>query len=141
MKYTLSYYRPQSTTVLVRRPWWAFWRHDTLEHKQALTRFVFADIPDDEAKILIPGFHSAGARLAKRLMGADATMLQLEQGQSAPMYVPATGHHVEAAGHNMLPNSEPRCPHGFSNPLECEACEDEMSDAERSRHFDAGRCA
>ncbi len=44
MNYTLSYYKPQTTTVLVRRPWWAFWRHDTLEHRQTLVRFVVAGL-------------------------------------------------------------------------------------------------
>ena len=68
MNYTLSYYKPQSTTVLVRRPWWASWRHDRLEHRQTMTRFIFADIPVDEAKVLMFGGHPAGMRLARRLI-------------------------------------------------------------------------
>ena len=132
MTYTLSYYKPQNSPVLVRRPWWAFWRHDTLEPRQVLTRFVFADIQEDEAKILMFGGHPGGARLARRLMGSDATMMQLEVGGPAPLYVPTTGHHVEAAGHNLMPRSGPHCPHGFSDPLDCQECDDSMTDAERA---------
>ena len=104
MTYTLSYYRPQNSPVLVRRPWWAFWRHDRLEPRQVLTRFVFANIPEDEAKILMLGGHPAGMRLVRRLMGSDATMLQLEADRPAPMYTPTTGY-VETQANNMMPNS------------------------------------
>jgi hypothetical protein len=107
--YTLSYYKPQTTTVMVRRPWWAFWRHDKLEHKQTMTRFVFAGLPEDEAKILMDGGESSGKRLAYRLMGgSDATMFQLETGRPATPYVTTTGHYVETAGHNLIRKSEPK---------------------------------
>jgi len=107
LMYTLSYYKPQTTTALVRRPWWAFWRHDKLEHKQTMTRFVFAGLPEDEAKILMDGGESSGKRLAYRLMGSDATMFQMTT-RPATTYATTTGHYVETAGHNLIRKSEPK---------------------------------
>ena len=104
-QYTLSYYKPQSTTVLVRRPWWAFWRHDVLEHKQTMTRFVFAGLSEDEAKILMDEGDPGGKRLAYRLMGSDARLFQLEMRPPAAPYVHTTGHYVETTGSNLIRES------------------------------------
>lgn len=92
MTYTLSYYKPVQTPRLKRRPWWAFWRHDELVFDQTQVRVVHCSLPKDEVEFIQRacqhGWTSPEARVIKRLMGGDATMVQLEMGGGCWPYLP-----------------------------------------------------
>lgn len=104
--YTLSYYKPQTVTRLVQRPWWAFWRHDTMVKEQILTRIVFCDLSEDEAQFIMRAttrnWTTAEGRVLAKVMGPGAEMVQLEQTALATPYVA-----TEYAPTNYVSNSDP----------------------------------
>ena len=53
MNYIFSYYKKVKVPVLIRRPWWNLFGRDALEMREQLQRQCFADIPKDEADLLI----------------------------------------------------------------------------------------
>ena len=100
--YTFSYYVTDRVAVLKRRPWWAFWRHDTIEYVDRSVRHSHLGLCQNEADILLRYFNSPSATnqwdfaLLKRVMGRNPCMVQLEEypitTDYMSAYVPTEGH-------------------------------------------------
>ena len=92
--YTFSYYSPTKTPVLKRRPWWNLFGRDTIVTEETLGRRVIADIPQDEADLILAAsenyWNTAFGRIFVRMLG-KVSMVQLESDPQATSYIPTTG--------------------------------------------------
>lgn len=79
--YTFSYMAPSTIHYLERRPWWAFWRHDTLKERSTWRRVWHSNLSAAEAafikEALGRGFATPEAKVFSRILG-PITHPQLE---------------------------------------------------------------
>jgi hypothetical protein len=51
-----SYYSLEPETYLIKRPWWAFWRHDELSVADVWKRHTITNFEFDEIQYLVEAF-------------------------------------------------------------------------------------